>query len=446
MSSGWTDLFVSKVNEVSSYCVLNFKYHHVRKVNSRKKNVPYFIARAKCKFDGCSQYQFKIKKQPPQTPKKSIKIKVIRVGSIVHSKKSTHKRHTRKPMRKKIAKDLEAETITAWYYKAYANMENDAKLGGNISKPRTQAVLRKIRSEQLLEGNVHVDALQELKILNDIYRELEPDGYIRFLSIQPFQCHLYLREQILFYLQENKKHNAVLYFDATGSVVQKIPGQKERIFLYSIVMKNPVEGRSALQVAEFLSNDHHSSEIKHFLGFFCNKCKEITTKYIPRQVETDLSWAIIQGVLQAFNEHNVKAFLEYTWNVIRKQYSIKELKTKTYCHTCSAHMLQLFIRTLSLKKLDKGLSDFILRSLSCLLNSTSIEEAKEIFTYMCDVMIPQYHTEHSQKSLKALTALIKELTVEDVDIERIDEEHEALLVDDDEPEDSLPMKKSKFFR
>ena len=36
-------------------------------------------------------------------------------------------------------------------------------MGGNVTKPKTQAVLRKIKSEQLLEDNVYTDVLQLLR-------------------------------------------------------------------------------------------------------------------------------------------------------------------------------------------------------------------------------------------------------------------------------------------
>ena len=445
LASGWTELLVSKLYEKSFYCVINFKYHHVRKENGRKKKGSYFVAKSKCKFNDCSEYIFEIKKTPPQTQTKGITIRVKRIGDIKHTKTTTHKRITRKPERIKIAENLKAESISAWYYKAYAKLEDDAKMGGNISKPRTQLVLRKIKSEELLEANVHVDVLQEVKILNDVYRDIETDGYIRFLAIQPFQCHMYLREQLQSYIQANKGHNAVLYFDATGSIVQKIPGQNHRIFLYSMVMQNPIEGRSALPIAEFLSNDHHSSEIRHFLGVFCNNVKQLSSNYVPRQVETDLSWAMIQGVLQAFNEHNAKAYLDYIWDVIHKDHTIKEMKTKTFVHTCSAHMLQVFIRTLSLKKVEKGLSNFILRTLSCLLNCTDIEESRKIFCNMCDVMLPKYESEQSKKGLKSLTALIKQTKGEEVDLENL-EEFDAKEFEEDGNDATVVLKKSKFYR
>ena len=446
LSSGWSDLFAAKLYDQCSYCVINFKYHHLRKINSRKRNVPFCIAKSRCKFIGCCcEYVFKIKKKPSDSPKKTITVRVQRIGSPTHSPTKVHKRHTRKPEREKIATELQAESVSAWYYTAYAKLEDVAKMSGNISKPKTQAVLRKIKSQHLLEGNIHSDVLQEVKILNDVYKDIESPGFIRHLSIEPFQAHLYLNEQLQAYIKANKGHKGVLFLDATGSIIQKIPGQDGRIFLYSLVMKNPIEGRGALPVAEFLSNDQHSSEIKHFLGVLCNNLKLMTTKYIPRQVETDVSWAIIQAVVQTFNEHNLKAYLEFTWNIVQNKCSVKELKGKTYIHCCSAHMLQLFIRSLLLKKKDKGLSEFILRCLSCLLNCTSLEDARELFAYMCDVMIPKSESEQYHRSLKALKNIIKRTAEDEVDMESIDE-HEVQFIEDEELEDTTVLKKSQFYR
>ena len=277
LKSGWTDLLALKLKAQNSYCVLRFKYHHVRKTGGRKKKGPYFVAKSHCKFQGCSTYDFKMKKMPKDNQQKEVTVRVTRSGNIRHERIYTKKRHTRRPKRKEIANELRIDPITTWYYKKYANMEDAAKMGGNVSSPRTQAVLRKIKSEQLLETNVHIDVLQEVKILNDVYRDIESDGFIRFLAVQPFQVHMYMREQLLAFIKQNRNHKGVLFFDATGSLVQKIPGQNQRIFLYALVMENPVEGRSVLPLAEFLSNDHHSSEIKHFLGFLCNDLKIYST-------------------------------------------------------------------------------------------------------------------------------------------------------------------------
>ena len=448
LKSGWTNTLALKLNEKNPYCTIKFKYHHVRKTGGRKKKGHFFVAKSSCKFENCSSYIFTIKKQPPETLQKNVKVYVKRLGKIQHSKRSVKKRHTRRPQRKQIARDLKAESISSWYYKAYANMDDEAKMGGNISMPRTQMVLRKIKSEQLLEGNVHMDMLQEIKILNDVYRDLETDGFIRFFAVQPFQVHMYLHEQLMAFIKANKNHSGVLYFDATGSLVQKIPGQNQRIFLYALVMENPIEGRSVLPVGEFLSNDHHSSEIKHFLGFLCNNLKKLTTKFIPRRIETDLSWAMIQGVTQTFNEQNVKAYLDFVWGVLNRKVGIKEIKSKCYPHVCSAHMIQIFIRTLELKNIDKGLKDFTIRCLCCLLNSTSLSKAKQTFSLMCDVFLPKGQNKHMKKGLKALTELIRQSKDFDMDLDAVEEEElETLKELEEENSDNFALlKNSPFYR
>ena len=256
---------------------------------------------------------------------------------------------------------------------------------------------------------------------------------------------MYLDEQLTAFIKENKKHSAILYFDATGSLIQKIPGQDKRIFLYSLVMKNPVEGKSALPIAEFLSNDHHTSEIKHFLGFLLNQLKALSSKVIPRQVETDLSWAIIQGVLQSINEHNAREYLEFVWNVIGKKFSNKELKSKVFIHICSAHILQIFIRTLELKSCSKMIKDLILRSLCSLLNCTSMEEARDIFSHICDVLIPEKHTSQVEEGLRALSSIIKKTQIDD-ELESLEDFNlEYTEKEVEEGEKSL-LKRSKFYR
>ena len=75
---------------------------------------------------------------------------------------------------------------------------------------------------------------------------------------------------------------------------------------------------------------------------------------IPRRIESDFSWPILQVVVSVFNRTDITGYLQ-CWGVINGEKSPNSIKLKTYPHVCSAHMLKTFIRSLAPLKLDKGM-------------------------------------------------------------------------------------------
>ena len=57
------------------------------------------------------------------------------------------KRHCTNEVRAERAEDLKKTTNVQYRYDAFANLTDMEVLNGNITKPQTKAVIRKIRSE-----------------------------------------------------------------------------------------------------------------------------------------------------------------------------------------------------------------------------------------------------------------------------------------------------------
>ena len=193
--------------------------------------------------------------------------------------------------------------------------------------------------------------MQEVKILQDVYMDIEESGFIQYFSYNPFQCHLFLEDQLYIYRQLNKR-DRVLCMDATSTILKKIPGQIN-VYLYSVVMQKPLERRIALPLAEFLTTDQHASEIKHFLDRLSTSLKDVSSSFLPRRVETDLSWPILQAIVAVFNKEDMISNLKWCWYVIGMKKTMKLIEGRTYPHVCSAHMMKTFIRSLSVLHLEK---------------------------------------------------------------------------------------------
>ena len=120
-------------------------------------------------------------------------------------------------MRHETAKELQTSDITNWYYKTISKMSEDEIDAGNITACSTTDVLHKILSEARGLTNLNDCVLQELRILQEVYKERDPSntftngGFLQYLTAYPFKVHLYLDEQLQHYLYKHKMGLLIYY-------------------------------------------------------------------------------------------------------------------------------------------------------------------------------------------------------------------------------------------
>ena len=120
-----------------------------------------------------------------------------------------------------------------------------------------------------------------------------------------------------------------------------MPNQKSPVFLYTVLIKNPIDRTCGIPLAECLSNDHHSCKIRHFLERLIVHLIANSSSYMSRRIETDFSWAILQAVVGSFNSQDLLSYLYWAWSVINLQKLSREIRTRTYLHICFSHMIQI---------------------------------------------------------------------------------------------------------
>ena len=245
-------------------------------------------------------------------------MKVQHTGEINHNQTQCEKRPMKGENRKEAAKDLQDSGVNNWYYQKVTGMKTEELDAGNLTACSTREALRKILSEDRGLSNLHDCVLQEIRIMQELYKDIHPSamytdgGFIQYFAVKPFKIHLFTDEQVQLYLDAFKTGPVTLYLDATGSLINKVPGQPKHIFYYVLLLANPREGTSGIPVAEMLSNDQHSCEVWHMLARFLNAASRHRHKLsvIPQTIITDFSWAMVQAVLTAFNSEDVKMYLE----------------------------------------------------------------------------------------------------------------------------------------
>ena len=138
--------------------------------------------------------------------------------------------------------------------------------------------------------------------------------------------------------------NPIWHFDATGSIVVDILGEKKPL-LYSIVCHDS-ETNSIIPVFEFVTTCHSEDNLAKFLSILRRKFRrEIpSVKYysIAPIVVMDFSWASINATLDAFNMCNIDQYIRWCFDMLFKNGSI-ENAINVLIYICSTHMLKLTV-------------------------------------------------------------------------------------------------------
>ena len=410
----WTQIFSKKFKETNSECSLRFSYNHICKEHGRKRHTPYFVGKAKCGMSGCLTYIFKIRKLPGKD--KRVKVRVSVFGEeedpqIRHQRYEKKARNISGEERQLMASKIKNDNPSNVYYKELGDLSTEAFEAGNRDHVGNKSVLHKISSEMNKAERLHDDILKECIIARAIYIEDDKEskvvtGFIQHVSAFPFCLHMYTEKQLRILIKKIQTGNAYLHFDATGTIIGKIPDHDKSVFYYPLILSSSVSGQPAIPIAEMLSNRHSTAEISNF--FFKLKKSLHTLKpgvCSPQKVELDFSWAMIHGVILGFNQESIVAYLTRQWKNIKKKDFSQE--TKSIVHLCCAHIIHSFSRKLHSLTKDKGLIEIILYSFGIMQNATSLDYLVEVFSNICTICLSRQGNNLLTNSLDQIHANLR---------------------------------------
>ena len=78
---------------------------------------------------------------------------------------------------------------------------------------------------------------------------------------------------------------------------------------YAIVVKEG-GGVPPIPIAEMLTNDNSTPSIEYFLTKLIRDAQAIHKTLVPKQVEVDFSWAMLNATCMAFMRCSVSAYLQ----------------------------------------------------------------------------------------------------------------------------------------
>ena len=161
---------------------------------------------------------------------------------------------------------------------------------GNYTSAPSPAILRQIVAEITKKQYLHSNIISELEVLKE---SEESDStnfrYIRDIGYNPFYVIMLSQKQIA--CLKKCSPNISLYFDATGSIISSIPGQK-RSYLYSIVVK-PDQDVPSISVADMVPTQHTIPRIELFLSTLKREVCLTGQNLKVNHIETDFSYPLI---------------------------------------------------------------------------------------------------------------------------------------------------------
>lgn len=137
------------------------------------------------------------------------------------------------------------------------------------------------------------------------------------------------------------KINSIWFFDATGLIHRQI-NRQPKPFFYSIC-SHDTQKEIIVPVAEFVTTSNDQISIGNYLRELKMKLEIGTSKNVlPRIIVTDMGWALINAIMQVFNNCDMTGYLEWCSDYLF--FDEKTSAEMTIYYTCSTHFLKNMIR------------------------------------------------------------------------------------------------------
>ena len=422
----WTNALAKEIAKFNPYCTLIFKGNHVSRMNSRKKKSPFVNGYAICAHQPqCSgRVNFIVKKDDTS------RMHFTFEGKIKHDLRAPKSRriagNSRAEMKDVFEKNIHLPPSDA-YRSKLANISGPAFAAGNrTGAGKSLKVSQQIKNENRkdhrdlqplhakiakLQEEIRHEDQETAKDLKQFNRKLY--GYIHMLQLVP-DLKIVLLHESLIRLYHGIAPRDIVYFDATGSVVQKMSCYK-RILYYALCVRHPFGKTPPLPVAEFISSSHSTESICRGLMLLREKEKQIYSGKFsyPALVLVDNSLAMILACLQAFNNETLPKYVDRTFRIVRGKATEEDLKL-TLIHVCYSHsmkwnktMIEKLVQT-RLSKQNREVSNFFMYYFARLIESRRLDELSNLVKYGAVILKSKYLSQDVVKAVKAIESSINE--------------------------------------
>jgi hypothetical protein len=220
-------------------------------------------------------------------------------------------------------------------------------------------------------------------------------------------------------MQDRRRICRLIHFDATGSGVCGLPGQRKPLYYCFLTEEN------SLPVMEFITCSQKSSFIHWQLENFNSFVWLVNNNRLvkPACIVTDQSLAIINACVRAFNETTLTTYLNRHLDILQRKCTANEIRNVTIHVLCNAHMIKNVSDRLAKVESSKHKRKAVLVMFAILARSGNLEAAKHEYRLIHTVFCNPHETEDVTAAGKKLQTLQLE-----------DESSSEILVINDETE------------
>lgn len=289
-------------------------------------------------------------------------------------------------------------TTKACVYKNTTLIESNSRLInlGNLQEIKSDHIVRKIRSEALGHLDRHKNELWDVILMQEEHPE-----YLQEVSV-PFCIKSYSIEQIrILQAQKRDKILPLIYFDATGKVVNNPTNDKKRVYLYSAVV--PIPGTERIvPVFEMISSNHYAKTIFKIIHDFRIFCSENSRWPLFGGVVTDFSFANLHAVSKACNGMTLSEYLQLCYHLATNRETHRK-ETLITVHLCTAHFMKMVSKDLQHAYYDYDKEMFFKDVIAQAVEMDTLEQLSEWFKSVVVLINSEFQNEQTEKSLRYLT-------------------------------------------
>ncbi|CAF0867508.1 unnamed protein product [Brachionus calyciflorus] len=292
----------------------------------------------------------------------------------------------------------------------------------------SKSVLTQIKYEAKHQYRISVDFFYDALASKQVFDILSESGntvkgFIQEIIRNPFGLTLFSDIQLKIW-KKIYQYNPVLYFDATGSIVRDIKGQKKP-FLYSMVAHD-TNSKQIIPIVEFITTLHTTSNISKFILTIKHFFKDSNLTLLPKVVVTDFSWPLIKSVLEIYNKMAVIDYLIWSYDLINEP--INGCNIECVIYLCATHFLKNIVKQANKTNANEKAKKALIFSFTLLQNSQTLKQIENYLINIYNIFNSRYLDETTCFSI----GLIKD----EILFRRLDKTN-VILTDDEVEKESV---------
>lgn len=418
---GWADaLYDILWSHMKLPCPFSFKE---AKIN-RNPGEMFLTVKGSCSECG-SKIHIYCLSEPTDDDGTTLHVSTFDSRGVAHQKK----RQVSGERRLRIGKELQGKSTYAWRRDEVNRlMEFEDVIPANIP---SEEVVRKAKQEARDKDLGLFKVKSALASVWDMKYGLEFNGCIHEIGLDKFYLMYWTPTQLYMYNKFMKEdYVGSISIDATGSLVKQVPkpdGSKRVVYLYQAVCGYR---QKILPLFQLISEKHDTNTLTYWIREWLRSGGSC-----PKQVVTDYSLALLNATSLAFNNTDLKTYIETCIVFDKNGSSVRVNAPRCKIRLDISHLVNMVARWSCFNRESPEKKDFYLRCVGLLTTCTEIND----FIRLCtDVLTIAFATHediddkqsHCFAALNRVLERLKSYSLPDNSADKLDsnqDEKESVL-------------------